>query len=188
MSTFTANATQLKFVRSAGSSSWENGRGAYQGRYTGGSPRVGAMYFPTLLSIPWDQQIISSIKLRFTFAQAGGDFVTGKTLGLYRGAKTGGISGTGTSMRGASLGGVGFYRGWGSTQTATLSASGNAGVFGNFVAWLQQAPSGVIPLQLVGTAHRQSLRWLVFQKMWKRCTLARRVYLKAVRRGHMLLI
>ena len=29
MSTFTANATQLKFVRSAGSSSWENGRGAY---------------------------------------------------------------------------------------------------------------------------------------------------------------
>ena len=146
MSTFTANATQLKFVRSAGSSSWENGRGAYQGRYTGGSPRVGAMYFPTLLSIPWDQQIISSIKLRFTFAQAGGDFVTGKTLGLYRGAKTGGISGTGTSMRGASLGGVGFYRGWGSTQTATLSASGNAGVFGNFVAWLQQAPTDTLVL------------------------------------------
>ena len=114
---YTAKATQLRHVRGSGSASWRDA--AFQGRWTGQSPRLGAMYFPTLLDVDWNQQRIQSVSLRLYFAGAGGAF--DKTLHLYRGAKAGGISGNGDSMRGAHLGNVAFSTAYIGTRTALLN-------------------------------------------------------------------
>ena len=130
---YTAKATQLRHVRGSGSASWRDA--AFQGRWTGQSPRLGAMYFPTLLDVDWDQQRIQSVSLRLYFAGAGGAF--DKTLHLYRGAKAGGISGNGDSMRGAHLGNVAFSTAYIGTRTALLNENTNADAFADFVAWLK---------------------------------------------------
>lgn len=130
---YTAKATQLRHVRGSGSASWRDA--AFQGRWTGQNPRLGAMYFPTLLDVDWNQQRIQSVSLRLYFAGAGGAF--DKTLHLYRGAKAGGISGNGDSMRGAHLGNVAFSTAYIGTRTALLNESTNADAFADFVAWLK---------------------------------------------------
>ena len=80
---YTAKATQLRHVRGSGSASWRDA--AFQGRWTGQNPRLGAMYFPTLLDVDWNQQRIQSVSLRLYFAGAGGAF--DKTLHCTAGRK-----------------------------------------------------------------------------------------------------
>lgn len=137
---YTANASQLLHVRGNSSSSWQ--APAYQGRYSTQQPRVGAMLFPTLLDINWGQQVISSITMRMYFDGSGGSFA--KTLGLYRGTRTGGISGTGGSMRGAYIGAVPISDAYRGTRTAVLSAGNNASAYANMVAWLQSMATNTL--------------------------------------------
>lgn len=133
MSVFTAGASGLGFVKSASSSSWD-GSGAMQGAYGSGSPRIGAMFFPNLGGVNWADQAVSMIQLTLTFGSAGRS--AGKTVGLYRGTKTG-LWGTGSAMLGAYLGDV--WSGtpaYNSTKTITFSADSNPAAFAGLTDWL----------------------------------------------------
>ena len=95
MSTSTFSATALGYVRGTSSSSWDRSA-AFQGKYGDTATRVGAMLFSTLHSVDWTMQDIQSISIQFRFGPAGGNY--SKWIGLYRGAKKGGISGSGSSI------------------------------------------------------------------------------------------
>lgn len=143
MSEATIKATQFGFVKRITYSSWLS-RGAYQGQYSGGYPRVGVMKFGTALDVNWPNQIISEIRLILTFPNAG--YNEEKTIWLYRGAKNK-IEGTGESMIGA---GIGSFKtngkAYNATRTITFSASSNSSVFNGLVTWLQSMTTSTLTI------------------------------------------
>lgn len=139
MSTFSIAADKLGYVSRTGYSSWNVGD-ASQGMWKGGYPRVGAMLFSTLRdTVDWADQEITGIRLTLQFPQAGGN--SEKTLYLYRGTQSA-LTGTGTNMRGAFIGGV-LTNGsaYNSTRTIYFSAESNAAAFESLVQWLQSGSS-----------------------------------------------
>lgn len=125
MPTTTITADSLKY---ASSSSWTSGR-ARQGVYS--STRYeGAMLFSGLASLPYGNIAISEIKMKLTFADAGGS--SSKYVTLYEGAKDS-ISGTISSMRGSSIGAVVVADAYSATRTIAFSGSSNAGMFTKLV-------------------------------------------------------
>ena len=135
MSTFSSTAATLAYVTTTGSTSW-NSKGAFQGQYKGwSSSRVGAMIFPTLRDIAWQEQNISEIRMVLKFAAAGGN--ESKTLSLYRGTSNT-LSGSGTNMRGTKIGDFtsngNAYNG---TRTIYFNSNTNSDTFTNLTSYLQ---------------------------------------------------
>ena len=149
MSTSTFSATVLGYVRGTSSSSWDRSA-AFQGKYGNTSTRVGAMLFSTLHSVDWTMQDIQSISIQFRFGPAGGNY--SKWIGLYRGAKKGGISGTGSSMMGAKLGDVKFSNAYNAASTATFNENANAGIFAQLVEWLKAMQTDTIAIYVNETS------------------------------------
>lgn len=108
------------------------------------------MLFSTLHSVDWAMQDIESISIQFRFGPAGGNYT--KTIGLYRGAKKGSISGTGSSMMGAKLGDVRFSGAYNATRSVTFSSSANAGVFAQLVEWLKAMQTDTIAIYVNETS------------------------------------
>ena len=136
MSTFTASASTIAFVKSASSSSWEKGK-AYQGQYGGfGGSREGVFIFNTLRDVDWSEQTISQITITLKFAKAGDE--KKKDVHFYRGTSNSISNITGSTMRGSSLGTVNTVdKAHGATRTLTLNSSTNASVFSSFIDFLQ---------------------------------------------------
>ena len=149
MSTSTFSATALGYVRGTSSSSWDRSA-AFQGKYGDTATRVGAMLFSTLHSVDWTMQDIQSISIQFRFGPAGGNY--SKWIGLYRGAKKGGISGTGSSMMGAKLGDVKFSNAYNAASTATFNENANAGIFAQLVEWLKAMQTDTIAIYVNETS------------------------------------
>ena len=156
----TFQASRLAYVRGDSSSSWDTS-GAFQGMYSGSAVRTGAMLFPTLLSVDWTKQIVVGIQLRMVFASAGGSH--GKTIGLYRGTKKGGISGSGGSMRGAKIGDVYCSNAYNVTRTPTFNAGANAETFEALIAWLKSMSSDTLAIYVnegLWSSHSYSYNYL----------------------------
>lgn len=144
MSMKTFAASQLGYVKKTTSSSWAGGA-AYQGQYSGGSPRVGVMLFAGLLDVNWAEQAISKIELTLRFAGAG-QGRDEKIITAYRGAKSS-ITGTGQSMIGSLVGSFGTNgTAYNSTRTITFSATSNADAFAGLVAWLQSMTTNTLTI------------------------------------------
>lgn len=144
MSMKTFAASQLGYVKKTTSSSWAGGA-AYQGQYSGGSPRVGVMLFAGLLDVNWAEQAISKIELTLRFAGAG-QGRDEKIITAYRGAKSS-ITGTGQSMIGSLIGSFGTNgTAYNSTRTITFSATSNADAFAGLVAWLQSMTTNALTI------------------------------------------
>lgn len=144
MSMKTFAASQLGYVKKTTSSSWAGGA-AYQGQYSGGSPRVGVMLFAGLLDVNWAEQAISKIELTLRFAGAG-QGRDEKIITAYRGAKSS-ITGTGQSMIGALIGSFGTNgTAYNSTRTITFSATSNADAFAGLVSWLQSMTTNTLTI------------------------------------------
>lgn len=149
MSTSTFSATALGYVRGTSSSSWDRSA-AFQGKYGDTATRVGAMLFSTLHSVDWTMQDIQSISIQLRFGPAGGNY--SKWIGLYRGAKKGAISGTGSSMMGAKLGDVKFSNAYNAASTATFNENANAGIFAQLVEWLKAMQTDTIAIYVNETS------------------------------------
>ena len=98
MATFSVSASELKY---ASGSSWSSGK-ARQGVYST-TRYEGAIRFSGIANYDFSNMEISQIKMKVTFARAGGS--SNKYLTFYKAAKNA-ISGSISSMRGASIGSV----------------------------------------------------------------------------------
>ena len=144
MSTFNIAADKLGYVTRTSYSSW-NTSSASQGAVTGGYARVGALLFSKLREgIEWADQNISEIRLTLTFSQAG--LNREKSLYLYEGTQND-LTGTGTAMRGASIGSVKTNgTAYNSTRTVYFSETENASAFSNLVDWIQNGTTTTLAL------------------------------------------
>jgi hypothetical protein len=128
MPTTTITAGSLK---SASSSSWSSDNRARQGVYS--STRYeGAMLFSGLSGMAFGNIAISEIKMKLTFADAGGS--SNKYVTLYEGAKDT-ISGSIASMRGNSIGAVSVADAYNAARTITFSSGSNAAMFTKLVSF-----------------------------------------------------
>lgn len=136
MSTLKFSASHLAYVSRESYSGWSSA-GAIQGSTAGNThPRVGAMQFSGLRETDWAGQEIGAVRMTLTFAQAG--LNREKTVYLWRGARSG-ISGAGSGMRGAFIGGAATGgAAYSSVRTLVFSENENAEAFANLIAWLQQ--------------------------------------------------
>lgn len=144
MSTFNIAADKLGYVARTSYSSW-NTSSASQGAVTGGYARVGALLFSKLREgIEWADQNITEIRLTLTFSQAG--LNREKSLYLYEGTQND-LTGTGTAMRGASIGTVKTNgTAYNSTRTVYFSETENASAFANLVDWIQNGTTTTLAL------------------------------------------
>lgn len=132
--TFEIWASRVAFVKSLSASSWD-GSGAMQGEYAGGSPRVGAVFFPGLENVRWEEQEISEIRLMLTYANAGGNWA--KTLYLHEGSKAGAPSGNGGQMLRDYIGAAGTNgSAYSATRTVYFNAESNGTAFEGLKRWM----------------------------------------------------
>lgn len=109
MATFSVSAGELKY---ASGSSWSSGK-ARQGVYST-TRYEGAIRFSDIANYDFSNMEISQIKMKVTFAAAGGS--SNKYLTFYKAAKND-ISGSISSMRGVSIGSVYVVDAYDNTQT-----------------------------------------------------------------------
>jgi len=121
MATFSVTASELKY---ASGSSWSSGK-ARQGVYST-THYEGAIRFSDIANYDFSNMEISEIKMKATFARAGGS--SNKYLTFYKAAKNA-ISGSISSMRGASIGSVYVVDAYDNTQTITFNSSTNSSIF-----------------------------------------------------------
>ena len=121
MATFSVSASELKY---ASGSSWSSGK-ARQGVYST-TRYEGAIRFSGIANYDFSNMEISQIKMKVTFARAGGS--SNKYLTFYKAAKNA-ISGSISSMRGASIGSVYVVDAYDNTQTITFNSSTNSGIY-----------------------------------------------------------
>ena len=141
MPTSTFSATEVKY---ASGSSWTSGW-AKQGVYSD-TRFEGALRFPDLANLPYGNIAISQIKLTCTFGSSGGS--SNKYLTLYEGAKAT-ITGSISSMRGASIGAVVVQDAYSATRTVTFSSSTNAAMFANMAGFF--SGGGIVLILYVPT-------------------------------------
>ena len=121
MASFTCSANTLKY---ASGSSWTSGK-ARQGVYSG-TRYEGAISFSGLADLATDNIDITQIQLRVEFAAAGG--ASTKYLTFYK-ATSNTISGSISSMRGASIGAISVSDAYDRTVTLTFNSTTNASIF-----------------------------------------------------------
>lgn len=121
MATFSVTASELKY---ASGSSWSSGK-ARQGVYST-TRYEGAIRFSGIANYDFTNMEISQITMKATFARAGGS--SSKYLTFYKAAKNA-ISGSISSMRGASIGSVYVTNAYDATRTITFNANTNASIF-----------------------------------------------------------
>lgn len=121
MATFSVTANELKY---ASDSSWSSGK-ARQGVYST-TRYEGAIRFSDIANYDFSNMEISEIKMKAAFARAGGS--SNKYLTYYKAAKNA-ISGSISSMRGASIGSVYVVDAYDNTQTITFNSSTNSSIF-----------------------------------------------------------
>ncbi len=121
MATFTVSANALKY---ASGSTWSGGK-ARQGVYSG-TRYEGAIHFAGLSGLDFSNISVSQIQMRVTFGPAGG--ASGKNLTFYKSAKDS-ISGSISSMRGASLGEIAVSNAYNRTVTLNFSSGNHSGLF-----------------------------------------------------------
>ena len=121
MATFSVSASELKY---ASGSSWSSGK-ARQGVYST-TQYEGAIRFSDIANYDFSNMEISQIKMRATFARAGGS--SNKYLTFYKATKNA-ISGSISSMRGASIGSIYVVDAYDNTQTITFNSSTNSGIY-----------------------------------------------------------
>lgn len=121
MATFSVSASELKY---ASGSSWSSGK-ARQGVYST-TRYEGAIRFSDIANYDFSNMEISQIKMRATFARAGGS--SNKYLTFYKATKNA-ISGSISSMRGASIGSIYVVDAYDNTQTITFNSSTNSGIY-----------------------------------------------------------
>ena len=129
-------------VSSLAQSNWSAWSACYQGIYGSGNPsRFGVMLFSTLRnSITWNTKSITEIRLILTFGKAGHGSRE-KTLFLHQGTQTS-ITGTGTNMKGESIGEIPTNgKAYGTTNTITFNSSTNSTAFTNLLSWLKNTSS-----------------------------------------------
>ena len=121
MATFSCWANELKY---ASGSSWTSGK-ARQGVYS--STRYeGAIKFGDLENLQTGNIDITQIQLRFDFGQAGG--ASSKYLTFYK-SNSNTISGSISSMRGASIGSLYISEAYNRTEIVTFNSTTNASLF-----------------------------------------------------------
>ena len=121
MATFSCWANELKY---ASGSSWTSGK-ARQGVYS--STRYeGAIKFGDLENLQTGNIDITQIQLRFDFGQAGG--ASSKYLTFYK-SNSNTISGSISSMRGASIGSLYISEAYKRTEIVTFNSTTNASLF-----------------------------------------------------------
>ena len=121
MATFSCWANELKY---ASGSSWTSGK-ARQGVYS--STRYeGAIKFGDLENLQTGNIDITQIQLRFDFGQAGG--ASSKYLTFYK-SNSNTISGSISSMRGASIGSLYISEAYNRTEIVTFNSTTNTALF-----------------------------------------------------------
>ena len=121
MATFSVSASELKY---ASSSSWSSGK-ARQGVYST-TRYEGAIRFSDIANYDFSNTEISEIKMKATFARAGGS--SNKYLTFYKASKNA-ISGSIASMRGSSIGSVYVTDAYDATRTITFNSSTNSSIY-----------------------------------------------------------
>lgn len=121
MATFSVSASELKY---ASSSSWSSGK-ARQGVYST-TRYEGAIRFSDISNYDFSNMEISEIKMKATFARAGGS--SNKYLTFYKASKNA-ISGSISSMRGSSIGSVYVTDAYDATRTITFNSSTNSSIY-----------------------------------------------------------